>query len=493
MKKMMIVLLLLCQLFALTSCNGGNDTASDRETTPTIADGMTDSPSDGTPQAPSDGTTSADETTSNDVTTAPELPVEPVETLLTVAYEIGTIASATGQNSSNVKRFRTVDFIPLADMEAISVGSGYCLIWFAYDRDYHYLGNGTNTYPTLPSYGIWPAEGKDVTKADILEWNESSAYFRFAVKTVTDAAIGDADIALSRVKVYGSGYPGELDFVAPPLETVATVAGGRQDGDVYGGYLFSFNAAGTCQVYSADTYQPISDFTLDRLGVLKPHANSVCFGSFRYEESDEFPLLYCNVYNNYRNDRSYDGMCNVYRIQREGNVFTSTLVQVIKIGFTDDSETWSSPNGDARPFGNFVVDTDNNRLYAFTMRDESQTTRFFSFRLPTVHDGTLDSTLGVRKVTLLADDIIDTFDTEYFHYIQGVTYDHGKIYSLEGFTNDATNPAALKVVDLSTKTVCRTIDLYGMNLKIEPEAVYCIDGIGYYIDVSGNVYTFPMN
>ena len=93
---------------------------------------------------------------------------------------------------------------------------------------------------------------------------------------------------------------------------------------------------------------------------------------------------------------------------------------------------------------------------------------------------------------LIVEDIIDSFDTEYFNYIQGATYHNGKIYSLEGFTDNATNRPALRIVDLKTKTV-ETVDLYGMNLKIEPEIVYVYNGAGYYVDVSGNVYEFPIN
>ena len=409
-----------------------------------------------------------------------------------VEYVLGSISGAQGTDINHSGRFKTSDYLTLADIEAVSIGSGYYLTWFAYDKDYTYLGNGSNTYPTLPEAGVWLAAGQDVTREDILSWNKNAVYLRFAVKKAKGNITVASDVALSKVKIYVSDYPGDADFATPGLKKVANIATGRQDGAVYGGYLFSLNSSGICKVYSTDTYKAVTEFVLYKSDVIMPHSNSVCFGSYKYAETDEFPLLYCNVYNTYKNDRSYDGMCCVYRIQRNGSSFFSSLVQIIKVGFTNDTQKWSSPGGDTRPFGNFVVDTDNNRLYAFTMRDADKSTRFFAFPLPAPTDGTLDSATGALKVTLNAADVVDSFQTPYFNYIQGATYHGGKIYSLEGFTDNATNRAALKVVDLAAKQLCETIDLYGMNLKTEPEIVYVLDGKGYYSDVSGNIYEFPI-
>jgi hypothetical protein len=297
---------------------------------------------------------------------------------------------------------------------------------------------------------------------------------------------------MSEVKVYVDGYPGESIYGNAKPTKIAQIANGRQDGAVYGDYLFSFNSAGECKVYSLDGYTYLSSFVLNKNEVLSPHSNSVCFGSYKYSENDEFPLLYCNVYNTYKNNRAYDGTCNVYRIWREGDVFETKLVQVIKIGFTADTSLWSSPSGDVRPYGNFAVDTDNNRLYAFTMRDEGRTTRFFSFELPRATEGVFDSTLGTLKLTLGTEDILERFDVPYSYYVQGATYYDGRIYSLEGFTNDGTNRAAMKIVNVENKALECVIDLYGMGFKTEPEVVYVYEGDLHYIDVSGNVYKFDI-
>ena len=494
MKKVIIAVLLLLAL-VLTGCGGDNtfDTTADT----TTASPATTTAAPETTTAVPETTTAAPETTTvaPETTAQPEQPEQPdiKDGLMNIEYVLGSISGAKGTDIGHNGRFKTADYITLEDIEAIAITGDYYITWFAYDKNYTYLGNGSNTYPTLPEAGVWLEAGQDITAAEILAWNADAVYLRFAVKRASGNITLDTDVKASRVKVYVSGYSGDADYAAPGLDKVANITNGRQDGAVYGDYLFSFNSSGACKVYSADEFKLISEFTLDKADAIKPHCNAVCFGSYKYTEGDEFPLLYSNVYNSYKTDRSYDGTCNVYRIVRNGTTFTSTLVQVIKIGFTDDTQRWSSAGGDVRPYGNFVVDTDTNKLYAFTMRDGDKTTRFFSFKLPAVTDGTLDSTLGVNKVVLGVGDIIDSFSTEYFNYVQGATYYNGKIYSLEGFTDDATNKAALRVIDLATKTVCQKIDLYGMNLKPEPEAVYAYNGKVYYFDYTGSVYAVPSN
>ena len=242
-------------------------------------------------------------------------------------------------------------------------------------------------------------------------------------------------------------------------------------------------------MYSANRYRLVSQFTLDKVSVFKPHCNSACFGTLKYDKNDEFPLLYVNIYNNYgTSNTDMKGACGVYRIVRNGTSFKTTLVQVIKVGFTEDTELWASPTSDARPYGNFVIDTDRNKLIAFTMRDADRTTRFFEFDVPSLDAGTYDSTLGVNKVILTKNDIKDKFSTVYFRYLQGCTYYDGRIYSLEGFTGDSYNHPAIKIVDLKTNTLLTEINLYAMGLTVEPEAIYVKEGVLYYAEVTGGIY-----
>ena len=165
----------------------------------------------------------------------------------------------------------------------------------------------------------------------------------------------------------------------------------------------------------------LGSLNLDGTDVLKPHANSVCFGSTYYAAGDQYPLLYVNIYNNYASaaDRM-EGTCCVYRLTETDDQFTTELVQVIKIGFTEDLTLWKSKenNEDVRPYGNFVVDRDEDMLYAFVMRDANKTTRFFGFDIPGIDEGTYNESYGCNVVTLNTDDIRIQFDSEHYKYLQ---------------------------------------------------------------------------
>ncbi len=268
-----------------------------------------------------------------------------------------------------------------------------------------------------------------------------------------------------------------------------------QDGAIWNGLLFRFNHAGKCAVYDLakiavgdDT--AICTFTLEKTDVIMPHSNAVFFGTEYYSPEDEFPLLYTNVYNNYSacEDRKL-GICCVYRIQRNGNNFNGQLVQVIQIEFVDNDALWCSPQrDDVRPYGNFVSDTDNGVYYAFTMRDCEKTTKYFSFAMPKIADGTFDSTLGVKKVVLGESDIVESFDCEYHRFLQGAIFYKGKIYSLEGFGHDKINRPAIRVINPNDKTQEQFILFENFDSPTEPELIDFWDDVCYYADNPGNLY-----
>ncbi len=266
-----------------------------------------------------------------------------------------------------------------------------------------------------------------------------------------------------------------------------------QDGAVFGGLLFRFKTNGLCYVYNLNNLtiekkSPIvSIFTLDKADVIVPHSNSVVFGNEYYAEDDEFPLLYTNIYNNYsRCENKRIGVCCVYRIWREENEFKNKLVGLIEIGFTKD-ELWSSGD-DIRPFGNFVIDKEKGLYHAFTMRDNEEITRYFSFKLPKLSNGVMDNELRVKKITLKKEDIINTFDTEYHRFIQGACCEKGKIYSLEGFSGDEVNPPAMRIISTNDKKQLECVYFGDFGLTIEPELIDFENNVCYYGDNHGNLY-----
>ena len=271
-----------------------------------------------------------------------------------------------------------------------------------------------------------------------------------------------------------------------------------QDGAIWGDYFFRFKSNGECWVYElprimqggGEAVEAFSTFCLDRTDLLMPHSNAVSFGCEYAEEGDEFPLLYTNIYNSYaKAEDKKEGVCCVYRLQRSGNQFRTQLVQVVRVGFAGSLGLWRSETGkDVRPYGNFVVDRERKIYYGFTMRDEEQTTRYFSFRLPRSTEGLWDERLAARCVTLTETDVIGYFDCPYHRYVQGACVHEGKIYSLEGFTDDAKNPPALRVIDPAELRQLSYLPMKEVGLSEEPEWIDIYDGSCFYADHAGKVY-----
>lgn len=285
------------------------------------------------------------------------------------------------------------------------------------------------------------------------------------------------------------------------ITPVAKIKGDRQDGAIFGGFMFSFNAYGKCTVYKTESLRNASsgeaeifaEFVLDKCDVVVPHSNSVAFGSEYYDPNDEFPLLYTNVYNNCsEQDDKQRGVCLVYRLTRSENKFSSRLVQAIRVGFTEDEALWRSRTDDARPYGNFAVDTQNGVLYAFTMRDGQHTTRYFAFALPKLTDGEYSTKYGVNCVSLEKSDIQNRFDCEYHKFIQGACCHDGKIYSLEGFTANAENPPAIRVIDTVLGKQTEMTEFSDLGSQIEPEAIDFDGETCYYSDHNGNLYELSL-
>ena len=281
------------------------------------------------------------------------------------------------------------------------------------------------------------------------------------------------------------------------LTHIGKIVDNGQDGAIYGKYLFSMNTKAEVNVYDIEAFgdvatpeDKIDSFKLDKWESIRPHSNAVCFGSEYYAEGDEFPLMYANVYNNYANtDRPLKGVCCVYRVMREGTRFSTTLVQIIEIGFVEDAVLWKmSADADCdRPYGNFTVDRENNVFYGFTMRSVKDGTRYFAFDLPRAHDGETCEEYGVNKVVLRPEDIKYYFDTEHHYYLQGACCHKSLIYSLEGFSSDEL-PPRLRVIDPESKKQLLAVDLREFALSIEPELIDFYGDVCYYSDEHGNLY-----
>lgn len=229
-----------------------------------------------------------------------------------------------------------------------------------------------------------------------------------------------------------------------------------QDSACHNNKLFNFDSTGKFKVFDLINNEYIGQGQLDEYDTIKPHNNCVCFGNEFVNENDNYPLLYTNAYNTANLPK---GMCYVHRIIENENSYSTELKQTIRINFTDNI-IWTDGN-DIRPYGNFLVDKDNNYLYVYTLKDNEKVTRIFKFILPKLEDG--------ENVTLNIEDVIDYFDVEYFPYIQGAICYSGKLFISSGNNSIIQNSSALHVVNPYSKQEESYINL--SSLFNEPEVV----------------------
>ena len=282
------------------------------------------------------------------------------------------------------------------------------------------------------------------------------------------------------------------------LNQIATIIKG-QDGVVWKNEIFRFDHLGNCNVYNLNelvsgeitNLNPTATFTLDKAELIMPHSNATFWGAHYYAKSDEFPLLYTNVYNSPANfNDNIMGACCVYRLERNGNGFITTLVQIIQIGFTEDCNLWkaSPEKHGVRPYGNFVIDREQGFYHAFVMRNEELGTRHFKFKIPPITKGYMDPNYNVKRVILTKEDILEQFDCPFQNYVQGATIYNGKLYSTEGFSDSVIRPA-IRVINLNNRKEEKHVDLWEMGYHIEPEFIDFENGVCYYGDSEGNLYT----
>lgn len=161
------------------------------------------------------------------------------------------------------------------------------------------------------------------------------------------------------------------------------------------------------------------------------------------------------------------------------SAYTNTLAQVIKIGFINNAELWA-PSSESRPYGNFIVDSENDCLYAWVMYSNKKATYWYKFDLPDQSEGVTDEIYGCPVLTLTEDDIKDSWTTEFSYYLQGAAVIDGKIWSTEGFSSTTLNVPRIRVIDPATHTEVATFQLWQDGWAIEPEFIDVHNGQIYY-------------
>ena len=131
-------------------------------------------------------------------------------------------------------------------------------------------------------------------------------------------------------KVTASGWP----FKTIELSMQTGMKGGAQGSAVYGDYLFGGQKDnGQITIYNLSTSTLVQTVTVPDSAVSGRHMNSLCFGHLKYDESDEFPLLYGGG-----NLSSLINIVDVYRVTKTNDTFTITRVGSIDVsilGYVD--------------------------------------------------------------------------------------------------------------------------------------------------------------
>lgn len=258
-----------------------------------------------------------------------------------------------------------------------------------------------------------------------------------------------------------------------------------QGGAIYDGKLFVGDANGTVYIKNAATGAAVQTMALDKKDTIKPHSNAVTIST-----RNGGCYLYTNIYSNYKSETDrHIGECCVYSMTEDGGAWSNTLVQVVKIGFIDDTDYWPATT-EERPYGNFIVDNENNCLYAYVLSTALNKIQWHKFDLPAVTAGTANDTYGCPVCTLETSAILASWTTPFTQYIQDGCVHDGLIYSVAG-ADGKWGTAQMQVIDPDQKAVVATFSFYTDDNAVEPELIAFDGDTCYYGDIQ-NMFRLDM-
>lgn len=212
------------------------------------------------------------------------------------------------------------------------------------------------------------------------------------------------------------------------------------------------------------------------------HANNSSFGTYRYVESDPFPLLY--VSNRCNNDNR--GVLDVFRIvpmkSESAEDYDSLLVQQVQTIYfpmATDKNALGSPWA--------VVDREENCIYTYSRINRSKAPnkgvcRISRFNIPLVGEA--------NEVYLSDDDILDSYEVDFKAPLsQGACIHRGVMYIAQGIPSK--NNLWLRVIDLKQRKLVKNYDLTKTGFTKEPEGCFIYNG--HLMLATGSKQIFKMN
>lgn len=221
---------------------------------------------------------------------------------------------------------------------------------------------------------------------------------------------------------------------------------------IYGDFAFLFNHGGECRQLNLATGKIARTFFL-ACSHFNPHVNNVCFGSERVGNS-QYPVIYIS-------ECMGDYRCFVESLDSKAR-----LVQTIQ----------ASAKGKIRKILNWVVDRDENAIYAITRIHKKGSEKVVDnlitkYRLPKLKEGPF--------VMLTEKDVIEKFIIPFSNALQDSKIRNGLLYQSSGLSQLSSyknsSERAVMIINLKNKEIINKIDLTHLTTH-EPE------GIDFYND-----------
>jgi len=200
------------------------------------------------------------------------------------------------------------------------------------------------------------------------------------------------------------------------------------------------------------------------------HCNQSTFGTFKYDESDPFPLLYIS-----QRAPSSTGRCfvTVFRLLptmnsagTEYNILKMEQVQTIYL----PKSTFSNAMGNA----NFTIDPQTGYCYTYSRNNTTSASNYLNCRISKF----APVKLSAEEVYLNDADILDSYEIFELNStknisamnMQGGFIWNNKLYISQGYPS--CNFIYLRIVDLKNRKLINDIDLLGDGFPIEPEGFF---------------------
>ena len=248
----------------------------------------------------------------------------------------------------------------------------------------------------------------------------------------------------------------------------------QQGAASYGKYLFHFTSGTICNVYDLEQKTHLGQMQYE-MSALK-HCDTACFGAYKVDEKDEFPVIYLSGSQVDKLDSN--GLIWVYRIIHNGENWNLKLYQIIKTPLVNDVGICPDALLDNYDGCMWIMGWKMN-LAKSPKNGSGAYLNFAKFKPPALEDGILDKN-GIRNVTLSIAEAITSFVVNNAHAIQqGICLWNHKVYVPYGIST--LGYQGIDIVSLDEGRVVCNIDLMGSSV-VEPEAVFFYKGDMYIAD-----------